>query len=90
MEECTREVRGFREEENVDSDMVKGTVKWFNSGKGFGFIVPDNATDGKDVFVHYSAIQGGGYKSLKEGDRVEFKVIEGKKGLQATEVVIIQ
>ncbi|MCH5643620.1 MULTISPECIES: cold-shock protein [unclassified Gordonia (in: high G+C Gram-positive bacteria)] len=65
--------------------MAQGTVKWFNSEKGFGFIAPDNSTDG-DVFVHYSAIQGGGYRSLDEAERVEFEVEQGPKGPQATSV----
>jgi CspA family cold shock protein len=60
-----------------------GTVKWFNSERGFGFIGRENA---EDVFVHHSAIQGGGYKSLEEGERVEFNVEQGPKGLQATQV----
>ncbi len=64
--------------------MEKGTVKWFNEGKGFGFIERE---DGQDVFVHFSAIQGEGYKSLTEGDAVEFEVIEDTKGLKAVNVV---
>ncbi len=64
--------------------MEKGTVKWFNEGKGFGFIERE---DGPDVFVHYSSIQGEGYKSLTEGDAVEFEVIEDTKGLKAVNVV---
>lgn len=63
---------------------VKGRVKWFNDSKGFGFIEQEG---GKDVFVHYTAIQGEGYKSLTEGQEVEFEVYESKKGLQATNVV---
>ncbi len=63
--------------------MEKGTVKWFNGTKGFGFISGDN---GEDVFVHYSAIQSEGFKSLDEGDQVEFEVVEGEKGPQATNV----
>jgi CspA family cold shock protein len=63
---------------------VKGKVKWFNDSKGFGFIEQEG---GKDVFVHYSALQGDGYKSLSEGQEVEFEVTEGKKGLQATNVI---
>ncbi len=63
-----------------------GTVKWFNATKGYGFIAREG---GKDVFVHYSAIQGGGYRSLEEGQRVEFTVVEGPKGLQAQDVVAL-
>ncbi len=66
------------------SDRMTGTVKWFNGSKGYGFIAPDNG--GEDVFVHYSAIQAAGYRNLDEGDRVEFSVEDGKKGLQAAEV----
>ena len=64
--------------------MAEGTVKWFNSEKGFGFLAPDGG--GADVFVHYSAIQSGGYKSLDEGQRVEFEVVQGSKGPQADAV----
>lgn len=63
--------------------MEKGTVKWFNGTKGFGFITSDN---GEDLFVHYSAIEGDGFKSLDEGDQVEYEAIEGEKGPQATNV----
>ncbi len=63
---------------------ITGRVKWFNDAKGFGFIEREG---GPDVFVHYSAIQGEGFKSLKENDRVEFEVREGPKGLQAANVV---
>ncbi len=64
--------------------MQKGQVKWFNEGKGFGFIERE---EGPDVFVHFSAIQVEGYKSLIEGDAVEFEVIEDEKGLKAQNVV---
>jgi cold shock protein len=62
----------------------QGTVKWFNNEKGYGFI---SRNSGDDVFVHHSAIQGGGFKSLNEGDSVEFEVAKGPKGLQAQNVV---
>lgn len=61
----------------------QGTVKWFNAGKGFGFI---QRQTGEDVFVHFSAIQGDGYRSLNDGQAVEFEVTKGPKGLQATNV----
>ena len=64
--------------------MAEGTVKWFNDSKGFGFIEQDG---GKDVFVHHSAIQAEGFKSLQEGDRVSFKVVDGQKGPAAENVV---
>jgi CspA family cold shock protein len=63
--------------------MAKGTVKWFNESKGFGFI---NQEDGTDIFVHYSAIQGEGFKTLSEGDQVEFDVEKGAKGPSAANV----
>ncbi len=63
--------------------MATGTVKWFNEAKGFGFI---SQQGGEDVFVHFSAIQGEGFRTLAEGDRVEFEVTQGPKGLQASNV----
>lgn len=65
----------------------KGTVKWFNAEKGYGFITPES---GDDLFVHYSAIQSTGYRTLNEGDRVEFEVTQGKKGLQASAVTVLK
>ena len=65
---------------------MQGTVKWFNAQKGFGFIQRD---DGPDVFVHYSAIKSDGFRTLNEGDLVEFEIVEGPKGLQAAEVTRI-
>lgn len=64
-----------------------GTVKWFNNSKGYGFIQRDT---GGDVFVHFKAIRGEGYKSLEEGMRVEFTVVQGQKGLQAEDVVAVK
>ena len=64
-------------------ERLKGTVKWFNNAKGYGFIGRD---DGADVFVHYSAIRSEGYKSLQEGDLVEFEITQGPKGPQASNV----
>jgi len=63
--------------------MAKGTVKWFNNQKGYGFITPEN---GNDVFVHHTAIKGDGYRSLQEGQQVEFDIEKGPKGEQATNV----
>jgi CspA family cold shock protein len=64
--------------------MAQGTVKWFNAEKGYGFIAPDDGS--ADVFVHYSAIQSSGYRSLEEEQRVEFEVTQGQKGPQADQV----
>ncbi len=68
------------------TERIQGTVKWFNAGKGFGFIERES---GDDVFVHFNAISGDGYKSLTEGDRVEFLVVQGQKGLQAQDVIVL-
>jgi cold shock protein len=68
------------------SERIVGTVKWFNSSKGYGFLTRE---DGPDVFVHFSAIQSQGYRSLTEGQKVEFTVEKGPKGLQASNVVLI-
>lgn len=64
-------------------ERIKGTVKWFNNAKGYGFLGRD---EGKDVFIHYSAIASDGYKSLHEGDQVEFEIVAGEKGPQAANV----
>ncbi len=68
------------------SERVTGTVKWFNGGKGYGFITP---AEGPDVFVHFSAIRGDGFRNLEEGQSVEFTVTQGQKGLQATDVAVV-
>jgi CspA family cold shock protein len=68
------------------ADRVQGTVKWFNGEKGYGFITPEN---GPDLFVHYSEIQSSGFRSLNEGDRVEFEITDGKKGKQASSVTLV-
>jgi len=73
--------RGTQRGGNVER--LKGTVKWFNNAKGYGFIGRD---DGPDVFIHYSAITSEGYKSLQEGDKVEFEIVQGQKGPQAANV----
>ena len=69
------------------SERVQGTVKWFNDGKGYGFIERE---DGDDVFVHYNSLQGEGFKSLQEGQRVEFTLEQGEKGPQAVDVAVIE
>ena len=68
------------------SERIQGTVKWFNGGKGYGFIAREG---GEDVFVQYSAIQGDGFRNLEEGQRVEFNIVQGPKGLQAASVVVL-
>ena len=68
------------------SDTVKGTVKWFNESKGFGFIEQDS---GPDVFAHYSSIVGSGFKTLTEGQQVEFSITQGQKGPQAENIVAV-
>lgn len=69
------------------SERANGVVKWFNAAKGYGFIQRDT---GDDVFVHYRAIRGDGYRSLNEGQKVEFTVKQGEKGLQAEDVVVVE
>jgi CspA family cold shock protein len=69
------------------SERTQGTVKWFNGEKGFGFITQEN---GPDLFVHYSEIQSTGFRSLNEGDRVEFVITEGQKGKQASKVTLAE
>ena len=71
---------------NQEVKMAQGTVKWFNGDKGYGFIAIDG---GQDVFVHFSAIAGGGYRSLEEGQKVEFDITQGQKGPQAENVRVI-
>ncbi|QGF22909.1 cold-shock protein [Raineyella fluvialis] len=68
--------------------MNTGTVKWFNAEKGFGFIAPEDGSP--DVFAHFSAINSNGYRSLNEGDRVEFETVEGPKGMQAANISVIR
>jgi cold shock protein len=68
------------------SERIQGTVKWFNGSKGYGFLAREG---GADVFVHYSALQGDGYRNLEEGQKVEFSVEQGPKGPQASNVVVL-
>jgi cold shock protein len=70
----------------IMSEKEQGTVKWFNGSKGYGFI---ERAEGEDVFVHFNAIVGDGYRNLDEGQRVEFSVVQGEKGLQAEDVVVL-
>jgi cold shock protein len=76
-------VSGVPRNKGEHVERLKGTVKWFNNAKGYGFLGRD---DGPDVFVHYSAITTEGYKSLQEGDKVEFEIVQGQKGPQAANV----
>ena len=75
--------REIRKKKGVHVDRLKGTVKWFNNAKGYGFL---GREDGPDVFIHYSSIATEGYKSLQEGDKVEFEIVQGQKGPQAANV----
>ncbi|MBL8117754.1 MAG: cold shock domain-containing protein [Anaerolineae bacterium] len=70
------------------SQRIQGFVKWFSNEKGYGFITPENGSS--DVFVHYTAIQGNGYRSLQEKTKVEFEVVEGPKGKQASTVIVLE
>jgi CspA family cold shock protein len=85
--EQNRTPKNFKlpKEANTMSERIIGTVKWFNGDKGFGFIEREG---GKDVFVHFSAIQGAGFRNLQEGQKVEFNVEQGPKGPQATNVTM--
>ena len=74
-------------EDGVGRHVVRGKVKWFNNAKGYGFI---GREDGNDVFVHYSAIVGDGYRTLQEGDAVEFEIVDGQKGPQAANVTKVE
>jgi CspA family cold shock protein len=80
-------IRGHIGQLGKSYPMAQGTVKWFNAEKGFGFIEQDGG--GADVFVHYSAIESGGYRSLDEAQRVEFDITQGPKGPQAEKVTVI-
>jgi CspA family cold shock protein len=77
-------VQGQNRQQRREKEMATGTVKWFNESKGFGFIEQDDGSG--DVFVHFSAIGGSGFKTLAEGDKVTFNVVKGPKGLQAEDV----
>jgi CspA family cold shock protein len=78
--------REIRKTEGAHVERLKGTVKWFNNAKGYGFLGRD---DGADVFIHYSSITTEGYKSLQEGNQVEFEIVQGQKGPQAANVTKI-
>jgi cold shock protein len=77
-------VQGHDRQQRREKEMATGTVKWFNESKGFGFIEQDDGSG--DVFVHFSAITGSGFKTLAEGEKVTFNVVKGPKGLQAEDV----
>ena len=79
----SRHFGGKRKKKGEHVERLKGTVKWFNNAKGYGFLGRD---DGPDVFIHYSSITTEGYKSLQEGDKVEFEIVQGQKGPQAANV----
>jgi CspA family cold shock protein len=81
-----RGLLGDPRKEGAHVERLKGTVKWFNNAKGYGFLGRD---DGPDVFIHYSSITTEGYKSLQEGDKVEFEIVQGQKGPQAANVTKI-
>jgi CspA family cold shock protein len=87
MSQLVARVRGHLGQEETRNPMAQGTVKWFNAEKGFGFIEQDGG--GPDVFVHYSAIESSGYRSLDEAQRVEFDITQGPKGPQAEKVTVI-
>jgi cold shock protein len=84
---CHKAVKIYLQELFQMSKRVTGTVKWFNGEKGFGFITPEQ---GADVFVHYSEIQSSGFRTLNEGDKVEFEITQGKKGQQASAVTVLK
>ncbi len=83
--QATNSQNNVQKSQNLDKSRESGTVKWFNTSKGFGFITRDS---GDDVFVHFRSIRGQGHRTLFEGQRVEFKITEGEKGLQAEDVAI--
>ena len=82
----TKSAKFHKKQRNACNTMEQGTVKWFNDAKGYGFICREN---GEDVFVHFSAIQANGFRSLKEGQAVQFNVVKGPKGWQAENVQLL-